>query len=130
MSSDRTRNRPHITLPRKDGGNVHGILVVPVSTRLWLDGESQPYTVRASNVAFSVCTKPFNLRHTVLYTVIDWRHEIRGTENLVFGMGAETDEQCQAMLTRLTTGESEVSYRNAVSLHLVNSQLPENGGVS
>ena len=79
----------------------------------------------ASNVAFAVCTKHFNARKTVLYTVIDRYKQIRGTENLVFGCGAETAAQCQEMLDRLTQGESEVSYRNNIKLNIENIQLPK-----
>ena len=101
---------------------------VPVGTKLKFFNEKQAYTVRASNVAFCVCTKPLNRiksrgggkyehKKTVLYTVIDWTKKVRGTENLVFGFGAETDEQCQQMLERLTQGESEISHRNNVPMN-------------
>lgn len=80
--------------------------------------EKQRYTVRAAGPRFAVCTKPFNLRRTVLYTVVYIDEGIRGTENLVFGLGAETDEQCQGMLERLESGETEVSHRNRVPLVL------------
>lgn len=46
----------------------------------------------------------------------DLQQQIRGTENLIFGMGAETQEQCQCMLQRLQAGETEVSYRNRIPL--------------
>ena len=72
----------------------------------------------ASNHFFAICTKPFNPKKTVLYTVIDWHEQIRGTENLVFGMGAETMKQCEEMLERLTQGETEVSSRNNVELDI------------
>jgi hypothetical protein len=78
--------------------------------------ERRRYTVRAASERFLVCTKPFNLRRTVLYTVIDREEQVRGTENLIFGLGAETDEQCEAMLGRLVEGVSAVSYRNRVGL--------------
>ncbi len=87
------------------------------------------YTVRASNKFFAVCTQPLNMitrlggkkyKHekTVLYTIIDWNERIRGTENLIFGFGAETDEDCKEMLARLTNGDSEVSHRNRVDLDI------------
>lgn len=108
------------------------VTVLDVGTKIKFANERMWYTVQASNVAFSVCTKPLNrivklgqygikkygkaYRHekTVIYTVIDWRDRRRGTENLIFGMGAETCKLCEEMLTRLTSGESEVSYRNYV----------------
>lgn len=39
--------------------------------KIWFEGEKRPYTVRACDERFAICTKPFNLRKTVLYTIID-----------------------------------------------------------
>ena len=89
--------------------------------------EKQAYTIQACNERFLVCTKPFNLRHTVLYTVIDLKQNIRGTENLIFGMGAETKEQCEEMLERLSTDKSEVSHRNYIKLKIKNISKNNNG---
>ncbi len=80
--------------------------------------EKQRYRVRAADARFAVCTKPFNPKHTVLYSVVDLQLKIRGTENLVFGLGAETDEQCEQMLRRLAAGETEVSHRNRIPLKI------------
>lgn len=63
--------------------------------------EKQRYTVQACDFLFLVCTKPFNPAHTVLYTIVDLEENVRGTENLIFGAGAETREQCEEMLDRL-----------------------------
>lgn len=80
--------------------------------------EKQAYTIQALGPRFAVCTKPFNPKHTVLYSVVDLQEKVRGTENLIFGMGAETIEQCQEMLERLETGETEVSHRNRIPLKM------------
>lgn len=85
---------------------------VEVGSKLWFNGKKQGYTVKASNRFYSICTKPMNAKKTVLYTIVDWYNQVRGTENLIFGMGAETDEQCQEMLERLTNAESNISHRN------------------
>ena len=90
----------------------------PVGTKIKFAEEKQFYTVQASNERFAVCTKPLNCKKTVLYTVINLDEDIRGTENLIFGFGAESKSQCEEMLERLTTGETEVSYRNRVNLHI------------
>jgi hypothetical protein len=79
----------------------------------------RPFTVRAASDRFAVCTQPFNPRRTVIYTVIDFQQGIRGPENLVFGFGAETDDQCREMLARLESGETEVSWRRRMPLDLV-----------
>lgn len=86
--------------------------------------EKLRYTVQASGDRYIVCSKPFNPRRTVLYTVIDWVEQVRGTENLIFGGGAETREQCEEMLMRLEGRDAElgwateVSRRNRVPLRL------------
>jgi hypothetical protein len=96
--------------------------------------------VQASDARFAICTKPFNPKHTVLYTVIDFEENVRGTENLIFGLGAETRQQCEDMLDRLNgrpdSGDyelgvgtvhetqpmkTEVSHRNRVSLDIENA---------
>lgn len=106
-----------------------------VGAKVKFSKEKKRYTIRASNRYFSVCTKPQNLvkrrgksgivEKTVLYTVIDWLHGIRGTENLIFGMGAETDEDCQEMLERLTNNETQVSHRNWCELDIEDYQPPK-----
>lgn len=78
--------------------------------------EAKAYTVRCANDRFAICTKPFNAKRTVLYTIIDFQERRRGPENLIFGMGAETDEQCEAMLARLVSGETAVSRRHGIDL--------------
>jgi hypothetical protein len=87
-----------------------------IGTRIWFAEEKRPYRVRARNDRYLVCTKPHNLLHTVLYTIIDLHEKVRGTENLIFGSGAETDEQCAEMIDRLsaTDNPTEVSHRNRI----------------
>lgn len=87
-----------------------------VGDRIVFEGEKRPYTVRACDDRFIICTKPFNVRKTVLYTIIDLFQGIRGTENLTFCMGFESDQDCRQALARLQKGESEVSHRNRVPL--------------
>ncbi len=89
--------------------------------KLWLDDEKKPYKIRACDERYLICTKPFNPKRTVLYTIIDLKEEIRGTENLVFGMGFESDEDCIEALKRLndTVNPSEISRRNRVPLVII-----------
>lgn|SRR3990167_1835405 len=103
---------------KKIAGVFYENTKIPVGKKIKFAEEKQKYTVRASNVAFTVCTKPMNTLKTVLYTVIDWAENIRGTENVVLGLGAETDEECGDMLERLTQGESQISERNRVPLNI------------
>lgn len=104
-------------------GDVYSHRVVPVGTKIWFEPERQGYTVRASNTAFAILTKPFNISKTVLYTIIDWELGIRGPSNLIFNIGAETDEQCLELLDMLTSGEIEVSSRRCVELNIQRAKL-------
>ena len=87
--------------------------------------EKRRYTIMARGERYLVCNKPFAALHTVLYTVVDLEEQVRGTENLIFGCGAETKEQCEEMLARLEGRDSdlgfttEVSHRNRVPLRVV-----------
>lgn len=80
--------------------------------------EKQRYTVKCTSKRFTICTKPLNVHKTVLYTIIDWEEQRRGPEDLIFGMGAETKEQCLEMLVRLIDGESIVSLRHDCPLDI------------
>lgn len=80
--------------------------------------QSQCFTVQACNNRYAICTKPFNLRKTVLYTIIDFVENIRGTENLIFSFGFETKKSCEEALERLISGETKVSYRNRIKLNI------------
>jgi len=86
--------------------------------KVYFPDEKRPYKIRACNERFAVCTKPYNPMRTVLYTIIDLKRDVRGRENLIFGMGFETDEQCNEALHRLASGETEVSYRHFVDLDI------------
>lgn len=107
-------------------GDIYVPRAVPVGTKIWFSSERNGYTVRASNVAFAVLTKPFNAQKTVLYTIIDWELGIRGPSNLILNIGAETDEQCSQLLDMLTSGEIEVSHRRFVKLDISRGKINEN----
>lgn len=81
-------------------------------------GENRPYHVQACDSRYLICTKPFNLKKSVLYTIVDFKENIRGTENLVFCMGFETRKLCKEALKRLQSGYSEISYRNRIRLDI------------
>lgn len=74
------------------------------------------FTVQARNERYLVCTRPFSLKKTVLYTIVDLEKGIRGRDNMVFCPGYETRDACEERLKELAAGEMEVSHRNWVSL--------------
>lgn len=97
-----------------------------VGSKVKFHKEKQRYTVQASDERFAICTKPMNALKTVLYTIIDFKENRRGPENLVFGFGAETKEQCEEMLERLNKKQnpSEVSYRHDCELDIEDIKQP------
>lgn len=102
----------------------------PVGSKIYFTGERRPYRIRARSKRFLVCTKPFALQKTVLYCICDLELNIRGPENLVFGMGAESDKDCEEIIWRLEGRDSEsgldrteVSHRNRVPLRVDRIQI-------
>lgn len=99
------------------------IQTVKVGDFITFAEEKQKYEVQAASERFLVCTKPFNPRRTVLYTIVDLVEDVRGTENLIFGAGFESRKACEEALDRLEGRSesgctSEVSYRNRVPLNV------------
>jgi len=103
--------------------------LLAIGDRVRFPEEKRCYRVRALGDRYAVCTKPFNPRHTVLYTVVDFQEQVRGTENLVFGFGAETDIQCAEMHARLESGQTEVSHRNRIALNIAEIKQKETAHV-
>lgn len=99
-------------------GVHHSKPILEVGTKIKFCNEKQRYTVRASNAAYTIVTKPFNARNTVLYAIIDFHEGVRGPEDLIFGMGAETDEEIADMMDRMTNGSSEISHRHRCKLDI------------
>lgn len=110
-------------------------MLLNVGDKVKFRNEAMRYTVQACDERFAICTKPFNPKRTVLYSIIDFKENVRGTENLVFGMGAETRARCEEMLARLTAPcehlrprpdgviticdcRTEVSHRNRCDLDI------------
>ena len=91
-----------------------------VGDRIKFAEERLAYTVQACNFRYAICTKPFNPMKTVLYTILDLKQGIRGPENLIFGFGAETREDCVRMLCRLRDDHdpTEVSHRHRIPLDI------------
>lgn len=80
--------------------------------------DKRPYKVRARDDRYIILTKPLNLYHTVLYTIIDLKEKWRGPDNMVFCSGYETDEDCNERLNELRRGEIEVSTRRGIPLDI------------
>lgn len=82
--------------------------------KVWFGNDKKPFTVRACNNRFAICTQPFNfVPQTVCYTIVDFERNVRGVDNYVFSIyDYYSDEDCDEALQALINGEMEVSYKN------------------
>lgn len=78
---------------------------------VYLPNEKRPYRVKCRDERFIICTKPYNLKRTVIYFIVDLKEQRRGPDNMIFCSGYETQEQCEERLKELQTGRIEVSHR-------------------
>ena len=91
---------------------------VEVEDKIYIPTDKRPYTVKARDNRYIICTKPFNLKHTVLYFIIDLKDKWRAPDDRVFCSGYDTDEQCQEQLKKLQSGEIKLSWRRGVPLDI------------
>lgn len=91
---------------------------VKVGDEILVPNEKKPYRVRARDDRYIICTKPFNLRHTVFYFIIDLVNKWRAPDDRIFCLGYETDEQCQKRLKELQDGTIELSRRRGMPLDI------------
>ena len=91
-------------------------------------GDKMRYTVKAKSDRYLICTKPFSPQKTVLYTIIDLKRLVRGTNNLVFnGYDYAVQEDIDECLKDLEAERGngnwiEVSHRNCI---LLNVEMPK-----
>jgi hypothetical protein len=104
---------------KDNGACQHETLVMQRGDKIWVEPYKRPFTVQVANERYAICTRP--AFGSGIYFIADFEERVRGTENLIFGLGAETVEQCEDMLNRLTNGmhdgfKTEISHRNRVEL--------------
>lgn len=87
--------------------------------KIKFESEKQKYTIKAKSDRYLICTKPFNPKKTVLYTIIDLERLVRGTNNFVFNpYDYAVQEDIDKCLIDLESEESvcEVTHRNCIQL--------------
>lgn len=93
-----------------------------VGDKVYFSDQKRPFTVRACNDHFAICTKPLNIHKTCLYTIIDWKKGLRNRNNMVFNpYDYMVQEDINKCLRDLTDPEHvcEISHRGAVKLDIV-----------
>jgi hypothetical protein len=82
--------------------------------RVWFTEEKLPYMVRAVSAdgRWAICTKPFAAQHSVTYSIVDFRDNVRGVDDRVFSIGYETDQDCLDSLELFHQGVAGHSHRH------------------
>lgn len=102
-------------------------MIFSVGDKIYFAEERYPYTIQACDERYLICTKPFNPKHTVQYTIVDLKDGIRGADNY-WKWGGFVDykdqKECERMLEALH-GDCEpeskpvfISYNNRVDLNI------------
>ena len=89
---------------------------VEVGDKVYIPFEDEPYEVRTRDDRYIICTTPYE--DTVIYFIVDLVDRWRAPDNMVFGSGYETDEDCQERLRELQNGEIELSRRRGLPLDI------------
>lgn len=91
---------------------------VNIGDKVCVPTDKRPYTVKARDERYIICTKPFNVRRTVLYFIIDLLNKWRAPDKMIFCSGYETTEDCQERLKELQDGTIELSRRRGIPLDI------------
>ena len=99
---------------------------VSVGDRVTFSGEVKSYKVRAvsPDERYAICTKPFNLKKTVIYSIIDFEENRRASDDRIFCSGYETDDDVAERMNELVSGKLALSRRHSCPLHIVKIKHP------
>ena len=89
---------------------------VEVGDKVYVPLDDKTYDVRARDDRYIICTRPYE--DTVMYFIVDLVNRWRAPDNMIFGSGYETDEDCQERLQELQNGEIELSRRRGLRLDI------------
>lgn len=91
-----------------------------VGDRIKFVGERMSYTIRACDERYIIATKPFNLEKTFLYTIVDLRHQVRGSDNHYCLYEYTNEKEARKALKALNKKDSEfeISWRNMTTLKI------------
>lgn len=87
--------------------------------RIKFQEEKLSYKVVAKDDRYMVCIKPFNVKKTYLYTMVDLLEKIRGTDGFVFQIfDYQKEQDAKQYIEMLKTGEIQISKRNRIPLNI------------
>ncbi len=86
--------------------------------KITMDGEKAPYKIMARDDRYVILCRPFNLKRTYTYSIVDLEEKVRGPCNYVFGplVDFNTEDGAKENLAMLRSGKQEVSRRRSKDL--------------
>lgn len=92
-----------------------------VGDKIYFKEEKRPYKIMARSKNFLVCAKPFNVRKTYLYCLVDLNQGVRGPDNYIFGgpLSYNDPEEATLAVEELEKGLLKVSSRRSAELNIV-----------
>lgn len=92
---------------------------IKTGSKIKFKEEKAPYTVRAISNNYAILTKPYNPKRTVIYTIIDFNKNIRGTNNYVFNpFDYAKAKDIKSCIAELEAGICDISRRNNIFLNI------------
>ncbi len=112
---------------------------------VFFSGEDLPYTVAATSERYAIATRKLHRRHDAdmikhsvsmgayrnfteayndlklcaVYTIVDMHEQVRGADNLVFGVyDYSLKEDCELAIKDLFSGAMGISHRNSTPLEI------------
>ena len=73
---------------------------------------------KACDERFLICIKPFNVRSTFLYSIVDLKENKRGTDNYKCYTDYDSIEECKEALKLLNNGKLTISTRTFAELEI------------
>lgn len=95
-----------------------------INDKIFFSLEKKPFTVKAINERYAICTQEYNLKKTVFYTIIDFLERKRSTHDLIFNLYDFTEQpDIDKCLSDLKSGELGLSRRNSVDLDITKVRI-------
>lgn len=101
------------------------MLNVEIGSKIKFKSEKQRYTVMAHDARFVIAIKPFNLKKTYIYTIIDLKDKKRSSDNYYCRFDYNSTIECNEALKMLNETANNLgshgfwlSYRQVIDLDI------------
>lgn len=90
-----------------------------IGQKIKFKSEKKSYKIVGMTDRYLICIKPFNLKKTYIYTIVDLIEKMRGPDHWIFGKYClEIQEDIELCLEELKSGECQLSPRRSIPLDM------------